>query len=167
VNGSSTDVAPNWEGADHNYQPEHDYAILHLDSPLGPDSMDLFNGIDSTVESETMVQAGFPVSQAPDCINYNYVLAGDDSNLNGQYLAWSTAPAIDSDQAAGWVKTQLDVSDGQSGEPIFFCSGGCSADTDVEHDVAIMSGYYHPFGGTHWTGGASVKGHMTWITNHM
>jgi hypothetical protein len=48
---------------------------------------------------------------------------------------------------------------------VYYCTGGCQ-DGDLGKVVSVISGYYTPVGSSNWTGGVSVPGHYTWISNH-
>lgn len=160
---------PCWTGVANGAPPECDLAVLHLELTLGitAGTMGLSVAGDAVLEANDVLMHGYPAFGS-NCLFANLSSPGiKDANLNKASLAHQVSDCFHADSAV--VKTHLDLIAGESGSAIFFCKDGCRNDGPPAEIAAVMAGFIDPKSlfSTKYMGGASVPGHITWISNNL
>ncbi|MEX1368862.1 MAG: hypothetical protein AB1Z98_37385, partial [Nannocystaceae bacterium] len=173
---ASVTLSPDWTGLTTG-KVQHDYALLELITPVNPAMddmgdewgwMSLCYASDSTMDDDLSYNLGYPGvvggggSACNTFYNRNTLVEADSISECSQRLFRSNGDII------GWsskrIKTNHDVSGGNSGGPIYVCHGGTCSSGDNEHLTGLMTTHVNPAIGTSYNGGPKVAHFRSWAS---
>ncbi|MCH9680856.1 MAG: trypsin-like peptidase domain-containing protein [Deltaproteobacteria bacterium] len=169
-------VGPDWTGANTG-KVQHDYALLELITPSNPAMddmgdewgwMEMCFGSDSFMDNDPSHTLGYPgvVGGGGSACNtyYNFTnqTEADSFSECSQRLFRSDGEII------GWsarrIKTDHDVSGGNSGGAIYVCHNEKCAPGVEEHLTGLMTTHVNPAIGTSYNGGPKVGHFRSWAS---
>lgn len=171
---SSVILGPDW---DSTAKVQHDYALLELITPVNPAMddmgdewgwMNLCWASDNTMDDSTSYTLGYPGVvggggfACNSFYNRNTLVEADNISECSQRLFRSNG------SITGWtsrrIKTNHDVSGGNSGSGIYTCHDGACNSGDIEHLTGLITHHVNPAAGSAYNGGPKVGHFRSWAS---
>lgn len=173
---SSVILGPDWTGANTG-KIQDDYALLELITPTNPAMDDM--GDEWGWMHMCSLSDDYMDNDPSYTLGYPRVVGGGGNACNSYYNRLNQPEADSYSECAqrlfrsngdiiGWtasrIKTDHDVSEGNSGSAIYVCHGGTCTSGDTEHMTGLMTAHVNPLVGTSYNGGPKVGQFRSWAS---